>query len=169
MVLATNQRLRTNASAMVAGVKPWRLASSTYARLAGSTAPPDIVAARDRIVREFFHANDGRAAERAAAVVAGAARAAAPGRLTRRAYVRRIVTAPPGVAGQVRRAVLMVAGNGAYRLLRSVAGRTRMTAAKHFGVGDVADVLGRLAAVRPDWPALRARAAGHAAVEVVTA
>jgi surface carbohydrate biosynthesis protein len=114
---------------------------------------PQIKEARERIVADYFHANDGRSAERVAAAILESL----PRGRTRQSHARYAiqVSATGGGAGvRSHRFATLVLGSPVTRRLRDLVRPSRTDPAKQFTVDDVNTIVGRLARVHAPFAAI---------------
>jgi hypothetical protein len=105
--------------------------------------PPEMQAARDAIIADYFHSNDGRSSERVAEAILEVL-VPARARMSDAQYAMRVCASDGGIAARVYRAATLTAGNGISRVVRDFVRPSRTDPAKKFGVGDVAAIVDRL-------------------------
>jgi surface carbohydrate biosynthesis protein len=143
---------------------PEELDAMVAAALGGVALPvPEAVAvARQRVVEDFFFANDGCAAVRVADAM-DEALLARPPRVedSGAAYAWRVLRRERGWKRRLQHLVLFGGGHGAYAWARRFAGGRRLSEAKAFGPVDVREIALRLTAVL-GAPPVPVRSAGSA-------
>jgi len=120
----------------------------------GRLAPtPQIREARTRIIRDYFHATDGRSAERVAAAILQSGPAGGR-RQSSVQYAIRVSGTGGGLGVRSHRLATLAFGNDLTRKARDLVRPTRRNPAKHFTVAEVNDIVRRLARVHTPFAAL---------------
>jgi hypothetical protein len=130
--------------------------------------PEQTIAARERIIRDWFFSNDGKNSERAAGEMLETLEKAKDRAPARSGLFRELIAAPLA-SGDMRRfikhAAIILLGSRYYNRLK----RLRYPAGKEFGVAEVRDIVGRIekaagvpSAVSTDGGAERNRLIRHA-------
>lgn len=110
--------------------------------------PSDVLVDRRRVSEGYFCHNDGRAASRVAAAVEALLLDRDGDRLELSGRIP-LIRAQPGLRAKLSLVLAMMLGTPGYDALRQLLGRRSAADAKWFGVSEVAEILGRLARIRP--------------------
>lgn len=114
--------------------------------------PAATVEQRKRIVRDWFHANDGRAAARVAAAIE-ASLDGAPAAIGRDAagirYISRVLASLGGLKRKFQFLLMLASSRRLYELGRRLGGRGRVPLTKVFDARQVEDVIARLSTLSP--------------------
>ena len=116
-------------------------------------ASQEMQAARRNVIADYFHANDGRAAERVALAILDSL----PGREDRISdarYVMRVCMSGGSIPVRAHRAATLTLGSGISRTIRDAARPSRMDRAKQFDASDIGSIVARLRQVHAPFETL---------------